>query len=193
MSTSLYLCCMCMQSFLSADWLRQENKKLNVQIISSGKMCCFESLVCSSTINACSARQMVMKVDTFFKQIFLPVWGNHSTQRKPTTFGSGWRISIVQHQYCKEKQQKWEYFHLIWIAGWHILICFDWFRKYTHSIKIRFLTSLKYLSCLLCYLGIYRKPVIRETYSDIMKWTNIWQFPLPAAHCHSTTSNSQYQ
>ena len=84
--------------------------------------------------------------------------------------------------------QKWEYFHLIWIAVWHILICFDWFRKYIHSIKIRFLTSLKYLSCLLCYLGIYRKPVIRETYSDIMKWTTIWQFPLPAGHCHSTGS-----
>ena len=57
-------------------------------------------------------------------------------------------------------------------------------------MKIRFLTftSLKYFSCLLCYLGIYRKPVIRETYSDIMKWTTIWQFPFPAGHCHSTGS-----
>ena len=56
-------------------------------------------------------------------------------------------------------------------------------------MKIRFLTftSLKYFSCLLCYLGIYRKPVIRETYSD-MKWTTIWQFPFPAGRCHSTGS-----
>jgi hypothetical protein len=128
MSTSLYLCCM--QWFLPADWLRQENKKLNVQIISSGKMYCFESLVCRSTINACSASQMVMKVDTFFKQIFLPVWGNRSIQRKPTTFDSG-----LTH-----------------------------FNNPTPILQreIRFLTftSLKYLSCFLCYLGIYRKPVI---------------------------------
>jgi hypothetical protein len=154
--TSLYLCCM--QWFLTADWLRQENKKLNVQIISSGKMYCFESLVCRSTINACSASQMVMKVDTFFKQIFLPMWGNRSTQRKPTTFGSG-----LTH-----------------------------FNNPTPILQreIRFLTftSLKYLRCFLCYLGIYRKPVIGETYSDIMKWTNIWQFPLLAGHCHSTSN-----
>ena len=63
--------------------------------------------------------------------------------------------------------------------------------------EIRFLTftSLKYLSCFLCYLGIYRKPVIRETYSDIMKWTTIWQFPLLAGHWHSTShtcSNGTY-
>ena len=49
--------------------MRQENKKLNVQIISSGKMYCFESLVCRSTINACSASQMVMKVDTSLENL----------------------------------------------------------------------------------------------------------------------------
>jgi hypothetical protein len=55
---------------------------------------------------------------------------------------------------------------------------------------IRFLTftSLKYLSCFLRCLGKYRKPVIRETYSDIMKWTTIWQFPLLAGHWHSTSN-----
>jgi hypothetical protein len=99
-----------------------------------------------------------MKVDTFFKQIFLPVWGNRSTQRKPTTFGSG-----LTH-----------------------------FNNPTRILQreIRFLTftSLKYLSCFLCYLGIYRKPVIREIYSAIMKWTTIWQFPLLAGHCHSTSN-----
>jgi hypothetical protein len=39
-------------------------------------------------------------------------------------------------------------------------------------------------------MGIYRKPVIGETYSDIMKWTTIWQFPLLAGHCHSTSINT---
>ena len=37
-------------------------------------------------------------------------------------------------------------------------------------------------------MGIYRKPVTRETYSDIMKWTTIWQFPLLAGHWHSTSN-----
>jgi hypothetical protein len=37
-------------------------------------------------------------------------------------------------------------------------------------------------------VGIYRKPVIGETYSDIMKWTTIWQFPLLAGHCHSISN-----
>jgi hypothetical protein len=45
------------------------NLHTTMQINSSGKMYCFESLVCRSTINACSASQMVMKVDTFLENL----------------------------------------------------------------------------------------------------------------------------
>ena len=57
-----------------------------------------------------------------------------------------------------------------------------------HSMKIRFLifTLLKYLSCLLCYLGIIENQSLEK---HTLKTTTIWQFPLTAGLFHSTTCN----
>jgi hypothetical protein len=76
---------------------------------------------------------------------------------------------------------KWEENHINigWGSGGTCMKLFDCIFLKCRSILLTLLSMI---------VGIYRKPVIGETYSDTMKCTTIWQFPLITGHCHSISN-----